>query len=712
MSAMPEIPKPRAQGRWTAVAVLVLALGVTAFGVWREQEIARRGQVIRWQDGFAQLQPVLAPLLGQRFETLHDQARSRLRRNDASAPWWDDFVAASEWRQRFPGMMEIGYAEFGGDHCTVRFLASEQTPPVHAPGFDLNRDPIIRDAVQKSADAGYGVPSREIALGGKTDSPRVIIGLLPLQIHGRRPGTAAENRANLQGFIFFALNQPEYFRSIQPQLKGLPLDLRLLAAEEAAPPKTPTQRPFSNTQASGEWRFVAMMKPSPASANASPWIVLIGGSALSFLLCFLFTAQSRLRFESEQANESILQRDAEITALNHGLEQKIAARTAELHKANEHLEQFRAVIEATTDLVGMADLEGRTLYLNQAGRRMMEFPAGLDVTSLTMSQFFPDDVNRFFMEVALPQAMRDGFWAGETRVLTWNQGEIPVSFVGSVIKSADGKPLHLACIARDISERKKAEQELHRALAEEQELNRLKSNFISMVTHEIRTPLALILGSSEILSRYLDRLAPEKRAGHLRTIDSAVQRMSALLEDVLLFSKAEAGRMDFNPVQMDLKTFCTQLVDELVSATNRRCPIELSVSAIDEAARADEGLLRHVLSNLIANAAKYSPAGTPVKVAVTRAAGDAVFIVQDHGMGIPENDRKRLFTPFYRGKNVATIQGTGLGLVIVKHCVERHGGTIEVESEENAGTTVTVRLPLFSPAHTEFIKRISETQTE
>lgn len=579
---MPEIPKPQVQDRWTAMAVLVLALAATAFGVWREREITRRGQVIRWQDGFTQLQPVLAPLLGNRFETLRDQARSTLRRDKFSAASWEDFLTLSEWRQRFPGMREIGYAEFGDDQCIVKFLASGQSSPVHATGFDLNHDPVIRDAVQKSADAGYGISSREISLDGNTNAPRVSIGLLLMPLHDGRLGTAAENRANLHGFIFFALNQPEYFRSIQPQLNRLPLDLKLLAAGEAAPPKTPTQRPFSNTGASGEWRFVATMKPLPATANASPWIVLMGGSALSFLLFFLFTTQARLRLEAEQANADILQRDAEINTLNRDLEGKITARTAELNVA----------------------------------------------------------------------------------------------------------------------------------LAEEKELNRLKTNFISMVTHEIRTPLALILGSSEILSRYLDRLVPEKRAEHLRTIDSAVQRMSALLEDVLLFSKAEAGRMDFNPVQMDLKTFCMQIVDELASATHRRCPIELSVSEINEAARADEGLLRHILSNLIANAAKYSPAGTPVKVSVTRAAGDAICLVQDHGMGIPEEDRKRLFTPFYRGKNVATIQGTGLGLVIVKHCVERHGGNIEIESAENAGTSVRVRLPLFSPAHTEFIKRFAQTPPE
>ena len=251
--------------------------------------------------------------------------------------------------------------------------------------------------------------------------------------------------------------------------------------------------------------------------------------------------------------------------------------------------------------------------------------------------------------------------------------------------------------------------QLHVALAEEKELNRLKSNFISMVTHEIRTPLALILGSSEILSRYRDRLAPEKRAEHLQTIDASVHRMSGLLEDVLLFSKAEAGRIEFNPVALDLKSFCTQLVDELLSATNRRCPIELSAE-ISETARGDEGLLRHIFSNLMTNAVKYSLPGTPVKFCVSRDDGNAVFTVQDRGAGIPEEDRKRLFTPFYRGKNVATIQGTGLGLVIVKHCVERHGGRIEVASAENFGTTVSVRLPLFSPAHTEFIKRISTVE--
>lgn|GEM_PF-2238137 len=702
--------KPRRQGRGPAVLVLFIVLTATLFGFWREAELARRELALRWQDSFTQLQPILGLLLSQRFEALRDQAKATLRRENFSATGWNDFLAASEWRQHFPGMLEIGYAGFTNDQCVVKFLASRQTSPAYLPGFDLDGDPALHEAVQVAAAGRGGVAPPEFSLGAPAGAVRVVIDFLPLTITDRPPGTALENRANLHGFIFFALNQPLYFAAARSSLAALPVDLRLLPAEAPAPPRTPSLRAFSKSFVSGEWRFVATLKTPTGARLAPQWIVLFGGTALSLLLYGLFAMQARLRLTAEAANADLLQRDAEILTLNHGLEHKIALRTAELSEANERLVRFQAVIESTSDLVGMAGLDGRTIYLNQAGRRMLEFPANVDVQSLTMSQFYPADVNRFFMEVALPQAMRDGFWAGETRLLTNNQREIPVSFVGTVVKSVAGQPLHLACIARDISSRQAIEHELHRALAEEKELNRLKSNFISMVTHEIRTPLAVILGSSEILSRYMDRLTPEKRAGHLLTIDAAVLRMSALMEDVLLFSKAEAGRMDFNPAPMDLGGFCTQMLDELASATNRRCPFTLTVSNVVEPARADENLLRHIFSNLLANAAKYSPPGSPVFFSVVRAGGDAVFTVQDRGLGIPEEDRKRLFTPFFRGTNVTTIQGTGLGLVIVQHCLTRHGGDLEITSTENAGTTVRVRLPLYSPAHTEFIQRFSPRQ--
>jgi signal transduction histidine kinase len=243
------------------------------------------------------------------------------------------------------------------------------------------------------------------------------------------------------------------------------------------------------------------------------------------------------------------------------------------------------------------------------------------------------------------------------------------------------------------------------------ELNVLKSNFISMVSHEIRTPLALILSSAEILNRYLERLSPEKRRRHLDTIGHSVARMAMLVEDVLMFSRAEAGALDFKPAQLELGGFCHQLVDEVQSATSRRCPIRLVIPESAGSAGVDETLMHHILVNLLTNAVKFSKPGDEVVLEVNVKPHEALFEVQDHGIGIPEEELKKLFEPFYRGRNAVHIPGTGLGLVIVKRCVERHGGTLEIDSREGAGSRVTVRVPTYSPGNTELLRR-SQAQTQ
>ena len=558
--------RPQSVRRKTALAVLALALATTCFAVWQERELAVRNEKIRFQEGIEQASPLMQNLLVLRFAQIMDIAKVTLRREDYSQTGWDDFLKSAPWMKRFPGLAEIGFAEVGGDRCVVKFAKGWTADAVHPAGFDLDSVAEIRATVQACTDSGYAGATETVSLSDGTNTLRAIVGMLPMFKANQRLGSAAENRANLRGLIFFALDQQEYFHSCEPQMAAMPFTLHLLTPEEKPPEPSPTQRFFGTRSVSGEWRVVATMKSPPETARM--WIVGVVGAGLSCLLYFLFITQGNLRFAAELANEITQARESEISTLNRDLDKNVAA------------------------------------------------------------------------------------------------------------------------------------------LTQEKELNRLKSNFVSMVTHEIRTPLMHILGSAEVLSRYLERLPAEKRAEHLKNIGTAVQRMNALVEDVLLFSKAEAGRMEFNPVTMDLKTFCAQIVDEVTSATNRRCPFELKFADVFEPARGDENLLRHIFSNLLVNAAKYSPPGTPVSFSVSRDEGNAVFVVRDAGMGIPMEDRKRLFTPFYRGRNVAALQGTGLGLTIVKHCVEQHGGSIAIESKENVGTTVRVRLPLFSPAHTEFTRRL------
>jgi signal transduction histidine kinase len=255
-----------------------------------------------------------------------------------------------------------------------------------------------------------------------------------------------------------------------------------------------------------------------------------------------------------------------------------------------------------------------------------------------------------------------------------------------------------AHLQSEITQRQRAQAELGKALNTERELGELKSRFVSMVSHEFRTPLGIIMSSSEILKSYQDRLSAEKKGEHLNDIFQSTRRMGDLIEEVLLLSRVEAGRLGCKPEPLDLGDLCRRLSDETLSATQQRCPIIFKENGSLSGTYADEALLRHIFGNLLSNAVKYSHPGTPIEFTVERQGTDAVFVVRDRGIGVPEADVKLLFQPFHRAQNVGEAPGSGLGLVIVQRCVNLHGGSIKLESVEGVGTTVTVRLGLFSNA--------------
>ena len=195
-------------------------------------------------------------------------------------------------------------------------------------------------------------------------------------------------------------------------------------------------------------------------------------------------------------------------------------------------------------------------------------------------------------------------------------------------------------------------------------------------------------------ARYRPISPPAERGAQLQSIIKNSRRMAGLMEDVLLLGRLEAGRMKFLPRPLDLAALCRRLVDEVSSTTSARCPIKFFTASLPAEAEADERLLRHILLNLLSNAVKYSEAGQPVAFRATDLSGAIRFEIEDQGIGIPADDLTTLFDAFQRGSNVGQRPGTGLGLVIVKQSVELHGGTIEVRSRQDAGTTVLVTIPL------------------
>ena len=236
------------------------------------------------------------------------------------------------------------------------------------------------------------------------------------------------------------------------------------------------------------------------------------------------------------------------------------------------------------------------------------------------------------------------------------------------------------------------------AMAQQMELNNLKSTFVSMTTHEFRTPLATILSAHEILHNFHERLTPAERSETLQTIESAVRRMAEMLEQVLILGKAEAKLLDFKPRHINLAALCFQLRDEALAGLNDannaqagRLSVELDL--VDGTALVDEKLLRHIFGNLLSNAIKYSPGGKSANFRIQRDQAGLVFVVQDQGIGIPAEELPNLFGNFHRASNVGDIPGTGLGLSIVQRAVECHGGTIAVQSELGQGSRFTVRIP-------------------
>jgi len=293
---------------------------------------------------------------------------------------------------------------------------------------------------------------------------------------------------------------------------------------------------------------------------------------------------------------------------------------------------------------------------------------------------------------AIDQLHTVGYATFERLCVTRDGGRFPVEINARRLE-LNGEQVYLS-IMRDITQRKQAETALKQALERERELNQLKTQFVSMVSHEFRTPLTAIQSTSDLLMHYSQRFSEQKKSGYLERIQAAVKRMTTMLDEVLVLGRAESGKLDFNPAPIDLEWFCRTLADEFQLSAGEAYNLNFEFKNGCQEPNLDESLLRHILTNLLSNAIKYSPTGGMIDFSVTCDGGQVAFRVADHGIGIPPEGQTRLFETFYRANNVGSIQGTGLGLSIVKRAVDLHHGTIMFDSVPDCGTTFVVKLPL------------------
>ncbi|MBT8232195.1 MAG: PAS domain S-box protein, partial [Saprospiraceae bacterium] len=239
---------------------------------------------------------------------------------------------------------------------------------------------------------------------------------------------------------------------------------------------------------------------------------------------------------------------------------------------------------------------------------------------------------------------------------------------------------------------KLSEEELKESLNKERELNELKSRFVSMASHEFRTPLTSVLSSASLLGRYVEGLENKNVDKHLNRIKSSVATLTGILNDFLSLSKLEEGKVEVNQTELNIEELCHEVIDAtkgLIKSDNQK--IIHTVEGEPRKFKVDQRILKNILFNLISNAIKYSSDDIYCKVEYLE--NDFLISIKDKGIGIPLEDQKYLFTRFFRASNVINIQGTGLGLNIVKSYVELLEGDISFESSHENGTVFRIKLP-------------------
>ena len=249
-------------------------------------------------------------------------------------------------------------------------------------------------------------------------------------------------------------------------------------------------------------------------------------------------------------------------------------------------------------------------------------------------------------------------------------------------------------LEEEVNERKKAEKEVRKSLEKERELNELKTKFVSIASHEFRTPLSSVLSSAALIKQYNDRQEAEKIEKHIHRIKASVNQLTGILNDFLSLGKLEEGRIDVVPEPLNPKLFLDEISEEVSGMLKEGQKLIVNCDLNNAEVFADPRILRNILFNLITNASKYSDINKPIYIDCYVNDGSLSFDVRDEGIGIPDEDQKHMFDRFFRASNAGNVQGTGLGLNIVKRYLDLLEGSITFSSKYAEGSTFNVIIPV------------------
>jgi PAS domain S-box-containing protein len=364
----------------------------------------------------------------------------------------------------------------------------------------------------------------------------------------------------------------------------------------------------------------------------------------------------------------------------------------ERRRAEERLRKLSRIIEQAPLSISITDLTGAMEYVN---------PRFCTVTGYTPEEAFGQNPRILKSGRTRPEVYRD-MWGKLTRGEIWSgelsnrrkNGEVYLeTAVIAPVVDKDGRVTHYIALKDDITAQRRSADEAAARLERAQEISEIKTQFISAISHDFRTPLTAIMASAELLHRHDDKISPAKREELFDRVHSSVLRLTEMLDKVLTLNQVDAGRVDLRPVAIDLPSFMRDVIDEARLADRGAHRLESDATGDPAAFGTDVSLLRHILTNLLGNAVRYSPADSLITMRAEADSRQVKISISDRGIGIPEADRERIFRPFERGSNVGATNGTGIGLNIVQRMTKLLGGTVAVDCVEGGGSRFILLLP-------------------
>ncbi len=362
---------------------------------------------------------------------------------------------------------------------------------------------------------------------------------------------------------------------------------------------------------------------------------------------------------------------------------------------NEAKNMYRFLAENTIDLVCLHDLNTTFQYISPSAINMLGYKPEEMIGKSPLDYAHPDDVE--YLLESFNDFVAEKVDDSTTARFRNKDGKYIWLETRANIVEKNGVKSGFQSSSRDITTRKEEEEATEKALAKERELNELRTNLVSTISHEFRTPMTTIRTSAELIAMYMEGQIFEKSQRvdkQLNTITGEIDRIIELMNSVLTISKNDAGKTNFNPILFDLKQLCFDVIETSFDNQKNGSKVQTFFEGTDFMVFADKNLMEYSLFNLLNNAFKYSEGTGDIKLNLSSISSKINLEIIDFGIGIPEEDQHKLFNTFFRASNTNGIQGTGLGLYIVKTFTEKNSGNIKLESHLGKGTKVTLQFPL------------------